>query len=121
MTTGERIRNRRKELGVSAEQLAERLGVSPATIYRYENGAIEKVPGDILPVISKVLSTSPAYLMGWEVDSPTPVPALDIESIIKDEPIAAYMSLRERLTDDDKADIATLIRLRAELNQSDDK
>lgn len=42
MTTGERIKIKRKEKGLSAEYIAQKLEVSPATIYRYENGAIEK-------------------------------------------------------------------------------
>ena len=40
MDIGERIKKRRKELGLSAEQIAEKLGVSPATIYRYESNDI---------------------------------------------------------------------------------
>lgn len=70
MTTGQRMKNRRKEIGLSAERIAEILGVSPATIYRYENGGIEKVPGDRLGPIASALQTTPAYLMGWE-DSPS--------------------------------------------------
>ena len=66
MTTGERLKFRRKEIGLSAESVAEQLGVSPATIYRYENGDIEKVPVDSLAVLAKILRTTPAYLMGWE-------------------------------------------------------
>ena len=66
MTTGERMKQRRKEIGFSAEKVAERLGVSPATIYRYEKGDIEKVPADSLAEIAKILQTTPAYLMGWE-------------------------------------------------------
>lgn len=69
MTTGERIKNRRKELGISAETLAERCGVSPATIYRYENGEIEKVSIDKLPPIAEALYTTEAYLLGWEHDA----------------------------------------------------
>ena len=42
MTTGQRMKHRRKSIGLSAERVAEILGVSPATIYRYENGDIEK-------------------------------------------------------------------------------
>lgn len=69
MTTGQRMKNRRKEIGLSAERIAEILGVSPATIYRYENGDIEKVPGDRLGPIASALQTTPAYLMGWEDSS----------------------------------------------------
>lgn len=62
MTTGERMRNRRKSMGMSAERVAELLGMSPANIYRYENGYIDKVPGDKLATIAQVLQTTPAYL-----------------------------------------------------------
>lgn len=65
MTTGERMKARRKELGYSAEYVAEKLGVSPSTIYRYEKGEIEKMPGDILAPIAEILRTTPARLMGW--------------------------------------------------------
>lgn len=71
MTTGERMKQRRKEIGFSAEKVAERLGVSPATIYRYEKGDIEKVPVDSLSELAKILQTTPAYLMGWE-EQPRP-------------------------------------------------
>lgn len=66
MTTGESLKLRRKEIGFSAEKVADQLGVSPATIYRYEKGDIEKVPVDSLAELAKILQTTPAYLMGWE-------------------------------------------------------
>lgn len=62
----ERIKQRRKEIGLSAETVAEKLGVSPATIYRYEKNDIKKFPTDILEPLSKVLRTTPAYLLGLE-------------------------------------------------------
>ena len=74
MTTGERIKCRRKELSMSAEQLAEKVSLSPATIYRYEKGYIEKVPADVLKKIAAALNSSPAYLMGWEVENKQPIP-----------------------------------------------
>lgn len=69
MTTGEIMKARRKELGISAETVAENIGVSPATIYRYEKGDIEKVPGDLLEPLAKILRTTPAFLMGWSDSS----------------------------------------------------
>lgn len=63
--TGDRMQERRKKLGISADILAEHLGVSRSTIFRYENGDIEKVPANLLPDIAKFLKTSEAYLMGW--------------------------------------------------------
>lgn len=76
MTTGERMKQRRKEIGFSAEKVAERLGVSPATIYRYEKGDIEKVPVDSLAELAKILQTTPAYLMGWEEQPEPAAPAI---------------------------------------------
>jgi len=64
--TGARMQERRKELGISADTLAEHLGVSRSTIFRYENGDIEKVPANLLSDIAKFLRTSEAFLMGWE-------------------------------------------------------
>lgn len=75
MTTGERIKLRRKELGMSAEQLADTLGISAATIYRYEKGDIEKVPAKSLPLLAKALRTTPQYLMGWSNHNDNSIPA----------------------------------------------
>lgn len=69
------MKARRKAIGISAEKLAEMLNISPATIYRYENGDIEKVPGDRLGPIANALQTTPAYLMGWETEDNKPFPA----------------------------------------------
>jgi repressor LexA len=66
MTIGERIKQRRKELGISADDLGEKLGVARSTVFRYENGFIEKVPVDVIKTIANALQTTPEYLMGWE-------------------------------------------------------
>lgn len=65
----EKIKNRRKELGLSADDVAESLGVSRATIYRYESADIEKLPITSLVPLAKILKCSPGYLMGWDDDS----------------------------------------------------
>lgn len=66
MKIGQRIKARRKELKLGAEELAAILGKNRATVYRYENGDIENLPLDILEPIAAALETTPAYLMGWE-------------------------------------------------------
>ena len=65
MEIGERIKQRRKEMRMSADRLAEILGKDRSTIYRYEKGDIENMPLDILEPIAKALDTTPQYLMGW--------------------------------------------------------
>lgn len=65
----ERIKNRRKQLGLSVDYVAKELNVNRATIYRYESSDIGKLPTSIIEPLSKVLQTTPAYLMGWEKDT----------------------------------------------------
>jgi transcriptional regulator with XRE-family HTH domain len=63
---GYRIKQRRKELKMSADELGARLGKDRSTIYRYEKGDIENLPLDILEPIAEILQTTPQHLMGWE-------------------------------------------------------
>ena len=65
MTIGERIKKRRKELGISVDQLADILDKNRATIYRYESDEIENLSITVLDPLAKALCTTPAYLMGW--------------------------------------------------------
>lgn len=66
MTIGERIREQRKKVGISVDELAEILGKNRATIYRYESSDIEKLPTTVLEPLARALQTTPAYLMGWD-------------------------------------------------------
>ena len=66
MKIGDRIKERRKELKMSAEELGAKLGKDRSTIYRYEKGDIENLPLDILEPIASALNTTPQYLMGWD-------------------------------------------------------
>lgn len=68
-TIGERIKKRRKEIDMSADKLAEILNISRSTVFRYENGEIEKVPASVLMDIASALNTTSHYLMGWEEES----------------------------------------------------
>ena len=64
MTTGEKIRTRRKQLRMSVDQLAPKLGKTRATIYRYENDMIE-MPASLLKPLAEILDTTPGELMDW--------------------------------------------------------
>ena len=64
MTTGEKIRARRKQLGMSVDDLAAKLGKNRATIYRYENDMIE-MPATLLKPLAEILDTTPGNLMDW--------------------------------------------------------
>lgn len=69
MTIGERIKNRREELGLSQEELAKKMGFKTKnSIYKYEQQ--ENMKSGIIQRFADALSVSPAYLMGWEDNAP---------------------------------------------------
>lgn len=62
---GKRIRKRREELGMTQEELANKLNYkSKTTIAKIENGTNDIVQSKVVE-FAKALKTSPAYLMGW--------------------------------------------------------
>lgn len=67
MSIGERIRLKRKQKGMTLEELSCFVGVSRQTLSRYENNIIA-VPSDRMELIAAALGTTPAYLMGWDAD-----------------------------------------------------
>ena len=62
---GQRIKERRKELGLSADDLARRIGKSRATMFRYENGDIKKLSIDVAKPIAETLGLTLAELLCW--------------------------------------------------------
>lgn len=68
MDIGERIKQRRIEMGFSVDEVAAKIGKARATVYRYENTDIKKMPADILIPLAKALNTTPAYLLGFSED-----------------------------------------------------
>lgn len=72
MTVGERITARREELGMTKSELASLIGISKATVTRYEQGKIEEMGVSKLGPIANALRTTPQYLMGWENNANAP-------------------------------------------------
>ena len=64
-----RIRDRRIELGLSYQDVADATGLSKSTIQRYETGSIRKVPINQIEDLARALHTTPSYLMGWDDNS----------------------------------------------------
>lgn len=61
---GSRIKARRKELDLSAVELASRLSLSKATIHRYESGDIRNIKLPIVEMMARELCVNPAWLIG---------------------------------------------------------
>ena len=68
MTLGERIRSLRKARGMTQQELADKLHTTKQTIGKYEQGIVTNLPLSRIGELAQALSTTPAYLMGWEDD-----------------------------------------------------
>lgn len=62
---GQKIRERRQELGLSGTEVAERMGVAVSTIYRYESNGIKNMGIDKLALLAEILKVSPVEIMSW--------------------------------------------------------
>ena len=60
-----RMKNRRIELGMSYQDLADKTGMSKSTLQRYESGAIRSIPLDRLEDLANALQMDPAFLVGF--------------------------------------------------------
>ena len=75
MTIGERIKERRKELGLSQQELADRIGVTSRTSVCTVEKDREDLTLERLRRYADALGVTPSYLMGWDnVDVPCEMP-----------------------------------------------
>lgn len=95
MNTGEKLRNRRKKLKISAEKVAEYVGISRSTYFKYEKGDIKNIPLDKLKLLSEILGLSLDYLT---------------KETREDEPDTLYTTLevKKSLSDGDVIDIISI-------------
>ena len=67
MTTGQKVKYLRQRLGLTQEELANKLGYkSKSSIAHIEQD--RDLPIDKIKLIADILGTTGAYLMGWERD-----------------------------------------------------
>ena len=91
MTLGEKVKLKREELGLSQEELAEKMNYkSKTSIHKIEVG-ITDLPLSKVKELAAVLNTTPAYLMGWE-DTMSVVEKKDLINKIEDKRINKNLS-----------------------------
>ncbi len=66
MNLGERIKNRRLDLGLTLEEVGNIAGVSKSTVMKWETGFIENMKRDKIILVAKALKVSPLWVMGLE-------------------------------------------------------
>lgn len=60
------IKKRRDELDLTLLDIAKKIGVSEATVQRYESGRIKNIRQDKIVKLASALQLTPAQLLGWE-------------------------------------------------------
>ena len=61
-----RLKELRRERGITLEALATALGTTRQTIHRYENGVISNIPHERVAELAAALGVAPSELMGWD-------------------------------------------------------
>lgn len=67
------IKNRRIELGLTQKEIADKIGVSEATVSRWESGNISNMRRDRIAKLAEILQISPAVIIGIKDTNVTPM------------------------------------------------
>lgn len=105
---GQRIKQRRIELGMTQEELAHKMGyASKTTINKIENGINDVTQSKII-AFSKALETSVAYLMGWDDNLNKDAAILTVDLLSDQDAMNAIKKILE-LSKEDKKTIYDMI------------
>jgi len=80
MTVGERIKKRRLELGLTQNELAERMGYTSRSAICTVEKDKEDLTTTRIRKFAEALQTTPAHLMGWQ-EVTTPLSGHDIDVV----------------------------------------
>lgn len=105
------IKNRRKELNLTYEDIAIIVGVGKSTVRKWETGMIENMKRDKIVLLAKALQVTPTYLMGWEDEKNNTINTENIDYIEK-------LSKQYNLNEMDKKIIKLYISLTEEQKEN---
>ena len=101
------LKMRRLELGLTLAEVAKMVGVSEATVSRWETGNIANMKRSRIALLAKALQVSPSIIMGWE-ENPQEAPSKIDESFTAKE--KKIMLLYRAASEDDKTVIDCVLR-----------
>ena len=93
------MKKRRKDLGLTLEDVAKIVGVTRQTIQKYESGVVTNIPSDKIELIATALKTTPAYLMGWEEEKKEDIETIAAHALrdLTEEEIKAVITLAKHI------------------------
>ena len=74
----QRIKQRRTELNLSLQDVADMTEMSKSTLQRYESGSIRNIPLQKLGTLASALQTSADWILGW-CKNPDDIPPIDAD------------------------------------------
>lgn len=104
MDFGKRLKELRQKRGMTLRQVAEAVGVSEATVQRYEIGEIRAPRGDRIRQIAHALGVDEATLLGIEeepMDMEIRILARDIQQLPKNRRDKLVSAVRILIDDND--------------------
>lgn len=97
MNIGAFIKSRRLELGLTLENVGERVGVGKSTVRKWETGIIENMRRDKIAKLAEVLEISPDVLInGGDLPKQQKPPDAQEVSQIKNELLQMVENLTEK-------------------------
>lgn len=86
MDINDKLSQRRKELGLTLEDVGKMVGVGKSTVRKWETGDIANMKRDKIALLAKALKVSPAFIMGWDEQllpsNVTPLSALPMIPVV---------------------------------------
>ncbi len=92
MSVGEKIKEKRRELGLTQTELGEKLGVQKNAVSKWETGRVDDIPGSKIRAMAALFGVTPS----WLIDDAAP------EAVTLDAFTYAMQNETRDLTDMDK-------------------
>lgn len=113
MSMGDRIHYLRTSLGLTLQELGDKVGVQASTVRKWETGYIKTLRTDKIQNLAEALDTSVDYLMGWTDNS------ININSVGTNNGVIGRNSGEIHIETDRSKEEAELLRIFNSLNVKD--
>ena len=92
----ERLKQRRVDMGLTLQEVADTIGVEKPTVQRYESGKISRIDTLTVEKLATAVRCSPSFLMGWS-EGARDKPVSESVSMTKPEKMSVlYDRIKER-------------------------
>ena len=71
MSMGDRIKYLRESIGMTQDELGERLGIQKSAVAKYEAGKVENIKRSYIKIMADIFGVSPCFLLGFDEDEET--------------------------------------------------